>query len=167
MREFRDSEGDVWKLVINVATIKRVRDALGVNLADPLDGDPSPLARLSLDIVFAVDVVFVLVRSQAEANDVSDERFAELLGPDRITDAYFALLEELTDFFQHLRRPDVVAGIERQKATVAAAIDEAEQTIRGPAMDAQVARALKQIGDSVGKSAESSESILAPEHSAN
>jgi hypothetical protein len=96
MPSFKDTSGREWLVTLNVAQVKRVRERLGVNLADLQEGNL--LTRLA-DPVLLVDVLFVLVQPQAEEKNITDEQFAAGLGGDTLADAATALLEALCDFF--------------------------------------------------------------------
>ncbi|RIK80201.1 MAG: hypothetical protein DCC68_11610 [Planctomycetota bacterium] len=101
MPSFKDTNGREWLVTLNVAQVKRVRERLGINLADLQEGNL--LARLA-DPVTLVDVLFVLVLPQADETNISDEQFASALGGDTLTEASTALLEALCDFFHEPQR---------------------------------------------------------------
>ena len=45
MKTFTDTAGRAWDVVVNVDTIKRVRDLLGVNLLDIVEPDNDLVIR--------------------------------------------------------------------------------------------------------------------------
>jgi len=100
MRTFVDASGRTWTIAINVAQVKRVRDALKIDL---LDLDKDLALELINDPVKLVDVIYVLCRDQALSATVSDEDFGRGMAGDAIDGATRALLEELADFFPNPR----------------------------------------------------------------
>lgn len=102
MRPFKDEKGETWELAINVAAAKRVRAYLpDVNLLNP---DPKLFDQLGNDLILACDVVYLVVKPQADQRGLTDVQFGERLGGDAIVPAVDALLEEWTDFFQRTER---------------------------------------------------------------
>ena len=160
MPQFTDSHGNGWSLPITIGTAKRVKERLGVDLVQPLDGDPPLLTRLSTDLIFLCDLLYVCCLPQAEERNISDEAFAECLAGDTLHAAHGALMEGLVDFFHQLHRPEVVAAIERQREVVRRAVELAEATLRSDEFDARIERELQKIPGSLsGDSPDSSASI--------
>jgi len=106
MRTFNDNAGRSWSLALNVWTVKKVRDLLGVDLLDlggesatgSSDKKPGLLFRLIADPVLLVDVLYVVCKDQADGAGVTDEQFGRAMGGDAIDAATKAFLEELADF---------------------------------------------------------------------
>lgn len=131
MPSFKDTNGREWLVTLNVAQVKRVRERLGVNLADLQEGNL--LVRLA-DPVTLVDVLFVLVQPQADENSVTDEQFAASLGGDTLSAASTALLEALCDFFPQPTRlmlRKVLAQTQARQADAVTKIEaEGDELIR-------------------------------------
>ncbi|RIK72124.1 MAG: hypothetical protein DCC68_26760 [Planctomycetota bacterium] len=131
MPSFKDTNGREWLVTLNVAQVKRVRERLGVNLADLQEGNL--LTRLA-DPVTLVDVLFVLVQPQADENSVTDEQFAASLGGDTLSSASTALLEALCDFFPQPTRlmlRKVLAQTQARQADAVTKIEtEGDELIR-------------------------------------
>ena len=109
MKSFTDNTGRTWTLVVNVATIKRVRALCGVDLnsiVEVEDGKPSAklLERLSGDPVLLVDVLYAVCRPECEQKGVSDEDFGAAMAGDAVEHATDALLDEIVDFFPAAKR---------------------------------------------------------------
>ena len=109
MKSFTDNNGRTWTLVVNVATIKRVRALCGVDLnsiVEVEDGKPSAklLERLSGDPVLLVDVLYAVCRPECEQKGVSDEDFGAAMAGDAVEQATDALLDEIIDFFPAAKR---------------------------------------------------------------
>ena len=158
MKTFTDSAGRTWTLTITVDAIKRVQSLLGVNLANVTEGDPPLLTRLETDIVLLCDVIYAVVKPQADQQNVTDEQFGQALGGDAILAAHDAFWSALADFFRSLRRSDQVRAIEKQTALVHAAVDAADKRIEALDVDKIVDRAIRTDGDSASSSPASSAS---------
>ena len=109
MKSFTDSLGRAWTLVVNVATIKRVRALCGVDLNSVIeveDGKPSAklLERLSGDPVLLVDVLYAVCKPECDRLGVSDEDFGSAMAGDSVDAATQALLDEVIDFFPEAKR---------------------------------------------------------------
>jgi len=152
VKTFNDSAGRTWQLAITVDAVRRVRDLVGVNLARLIEpreaGGSLPLMTdLEDDLLLLVDVIYALVKPQADAAGVSDEDFGRALGGEAIAAAHEAFWRELADFFRSLRRRPNAAearAIEKQLAMVEAAMAALEARIEKIDTDAIV----RTVGDS-------------------
>ncbi len=117
MRQFKDSKGRSWDIAINVASIKRVRGLMGLDLAGLFGDEFKPLAELLGDPCKFVDVLWVLVEPQAKAIAVSDEQFGESLGGESLMNAADAFCEELADFFPKPRAMSLRQMLNKAKET--------------------------------------------------
>ena len=109
MRSFTDTLGRTWTLVVNVATLKRVRALCGVDLnaiIEVEDGGPETrlLEKLSTDPVLLVDVLYAVCKPECDGRNVSDEDFGSAMAGDAIELATSALLDEIIDFFPEAKR---------------------------------------------------------------
>ena len=135
MHSFADTEGRTWSLELTIGAVKRVQALLDVNLLDPLGaaeeaveatGDAPKkkevplITRLQLDVVLLVDVIFALLKPQADGAGISDEQFASALGGDTAYRAFEAFMGEWRDFFQKLRRQTEAQAIAANMELVAA-----------------------------------------------
>lgn len=119
---YQDNKGRSWNLAISVATIKRVKATLGVDLLESLGG--KLLHDLVADPIMLCDVIYVIAQPQAEAAGVTDEQFGEALAGDAIDRAAAAFLEGLAGFFA---RPDQRKVIRTVAEKIDAALKEAER----------------------------------------
>lgn len=99
MKSFTDNQGREWKLPLNVLTVRRVRDKVGVLLTKLCEDNLELLSKLYDDPILLCDVCWSIVEEQAEADGVDVKSFAtEFLG-DTIGRARKALIEATIDFF--------------------------------------------------------------------
>jgi len=103
---FKDAEGREWIVRVTVATIKRIRDTIGLDI---LDGENS-IALLSSDPVTLCDVLYLSCKDDADNRNVSDEEFGRALWGDALDAATNAFLEALADFFRNPRQRKEEAG---------------------------------------------------------
>lgn len=93
---FTDTKGRAWGVEVNVATIKRARKLVQVDLLEVFEG--KLLDRLATDPILLADVLYVVCKEQADASSVTDEDFGRALAGDAIDGATKALLESLALF---------------------------------------------------------------------
>ena len=102
MQTFRDNAGTPWELSINVASMRRVRDVLGVNLGTIIDG--RLMQQILDDPALLGDILYVLCKTQCDERKISDYDFGASLAGESIEAATNALLQELIDFFPPAKR---------------------------------------------------------------
>lgn len=149
MKLFKDNAGRDWSVSVNVATLKRVRDLLNVDLLDM-----ATLEKLSADPVLLVDVLYVICRDEAKAGDVTDEQFGVGLAGDSLDAATTAMMEELVSFFPPRRRAILRKIIDRMRGLESKQLDLIEQRIDGGELDRIVEESLARLNS--GKTSTSS-----------
>lgn len=119
MASFKDMNGRTWTVEITVGSMRRVNTLIGVNLFkmhEPrVPGGIVLFDEIFNDALLLVDIVFALVKPQADRVNVSDEQFGESLGPEGLRGATEALRESLSFFYQTFGKPDLVAALKKQK----------------------------------------------------
>jgi len=115
MKTFTDTADRIWTINLTIDAVKRVRSLLNVDLIALDEGDPPLIAKLGVDIVLLCDVIYALIKPQAEKEGVSDEEFGKALGGEAIMAAHTAFYEELVSFFRHLGRKDLARAVETQR----------------------------------------------------
>ncbi|MCG3178003.1 MAG: hypothetical protein BIFFINMI_00326 [Phycisphaerae bacterium] len=160
MKSFTDTAGRAWDIVVNVDTIKRVRDLLGVNLLGIVEPGNDLVDRLAEDVILVCDILFAVVKPQTTERNVSDADFGKALSGDVIDTATTALLEELIDFFPSRRRAILRQAWEKVVTVKARMETEAEAKARtllaDPKLEEQLMATLS--GGSSGNSPASSAS---------
>ena len=162
MKTFSDNAGRSWTITINVDGVKHVRSLLDVNLLDVVDG--KLLERIVSDPVLLCDVIYCLVRPDADAKDITDEDFGRAMAGDAIDHATTALLEELVDFFPGPKRRVLAKALAKLKALEARALQVAETRLDDPELEARIEAELNASmpGSSSGSSLVSSASTPDP-----
>jgi hypothetical protein len=124
VKQFADSAGRAWTISLTIDAVKRVRGLLGaeVDLLKIEAGNPPLLTRLT-DIEFLCNLIFALIKPQAEKLGVTDEQFGAAMDGDCLKNAQDALYGELVDFFQKLGRRDLVKAVDTQGKIIDQAVD--------------------------------------------
>lgn len=127
MRTFTDTQGRAWTVTVTVDTIRRVRALAGADLMAVVGGDL--LERLSGDPVLLADLLYAVVKPEADARQVSDLDFGRALAGDAVVAATQALLEGLIDFFPSPRARLLRQALDKLAAWQTAALAAAEQRL--------------------------------------
>jgi hypothetical protein len=113
MRTFKDSARREWTVALTTAANRRVKGLIGAYPADLLM--PAPGAEP--DMAQLADLLFALVKPQADAAGVTDEQFGEALDGDAFAAGLEAATEACIDFFP----PDRRATLREARAKLKAA----------------------------------------------
>lgn len=171
MREFKDRQGRPWIVSVNVDAVKRVRTLLEIDLLDI--GKGKVLEKLASDEVMMVDLVYVLIKPEADAMGVTDEDFGRSMAGDAIDRAYDAFLAEYVDFFRNPRRRELMQKALAKLASLEERIiARAEGRLASGEMEERLETEMRKAeaelekpptsGDLSGSTPASSESIPAP-----
>lgn len=114
MKMFHDNVGREWAITINVTTLKRCRSLTNFDPLSIVESRES-LARLAADPVLLGDILFALVKPQADERKITDLDFGTALAGDAIERATTALMEELVDFFPQSRREILTLAASKQR----------------------------------------------------
>lgn len=180
MHSFTDRTNRSWSLDINVAGIKRVRKLLNVDLLQVLDKGSELLRQLGTDLALLVDVLYALLKPDADAAGVSDEDFGRSFSGDSILHARTAFFEELTDFFPDPRARTLLAQVLQKSNRVSELVMKGTGEILDEVdLEAQANELLRMMRESVksraasgpetksGNASESSDSTPDPTPSAS
>jgi hypothetical protein len=152
MRTFVDNVNRSWSIQLTIDSAKRVKGLLDVNLLDLIGGDPPLLTRLGTDIVLLCDVIFVLIKPQADTCSVTDEQFGAALGGEAILAAQSAFYDELISFFQGMGRKDLLKAVVAQRNLIDKAVQNIATQIEAIDLD-------KVVEETVGKLSMSSPEV--------
>jgi hypothetical protein len=143
MKTFADNTGRTWAVVVNVTAVKRVRDLLQENLLEIAEPAGKLLERLVEDPCLLCDVLYCLVKPEADSKGVSDEDFGRGLAGDALGAATDALLEEIADFFPKGRREVLHRILGKLTALQGRAATLALARLEDPALDRQLEKDLQ------------------------
>ena len=127
MKSFKDVNGKDWIISINVGSIKRVRDLLGINLLDCIKSNL--IDDLKSDPITLVDVLYCLVKEQADKAGISDINFGEAMAGDALEQATDAFLEELINFFPSQKRGLLAKAMDKVREAEKVAMERAEKQL--------------------------------------
>jgi len=142
MKTFADSAGRTWTVSLTLDSVKRVRDLLGVNLLELDQGEPPLLPRIGTDVILLCDMIFAILKPQADAAGVSDAEFGAALGGEVIMAAQKAFYEELVGFFRQLGRGDLARAVEAQQRMILLAVAAVERRIEGVDVEGEIEKTL-------------------------
>ena len=140
MKIFNDKDGNKWEIALTLDSAIRVKDALGVDLLQPEQGDPPLITRLGTDELLLGQVICTLLGDQFQKNNVSEADVRRAMDGETIMKAQKAFYEEMVDFFQSRGREDRAKAVAKQMELISLAVAklaekidtiDAEQTIRG------------------------------------
>ena len=129
MRTFKDKAGRNWTVGINLATAKRLRDTLNVDLLQPEVGDPPLLTRLGTDEILLGEVLCCLLSDQFEAHKVGADDVLAAFDGEILLAAQEAFYEDLVDFFRGRGRTDRAKAVAKQAEMIAATVAKIEAKI--------------------------------------
>lgn len=139
MKTFTDNAGRTWTISLTIDSAKRVRDLMSINLLEPEAGEPPLLTRLGTDEILLCDVLYCLIKPQADTLNISSEQFGQALGGDVILAAQTAFYEEIIDFFQKRGRTDRAKAAATQQKMINLAIEQVTQNLGQIDLDKKLA----------------------------
>ena len=145
MKTFNDTAGRTWSVALNLGTALAVKDALGVDLLQPEQGDPPLLTRLGTDEMLLGEVLCCMLAGQFEANHVTDDELRRSFDGATLLAAQNAFYQELADFFRSRGRTDRARMIERQKAMIDAGIRAIETRVEAIDVHQTIEQRMKQV----------------------
>jgi len=156
MKNFKDSDGKVWNVLLTVGTAKRVRDELDLDLVNAADG--SAIEKLIEDPILLFDVLYVICKAQAEKAGINNaEEWGMLIRDgDVIEEATAAFLEALTDFFPAPRRAILTKALAKMKKLEAMGMEMMDKKLDSDELEQAMVKAL---GEKYTSAPEVSESI--------
>ena len=140
MKTFKDNQDRKWTVTINVSAIKRVRAELDLDLLEAIEG--TLLERMVSDPILLCDILYVLVKPEADAKGISDEDFGRAMAGDAIDRACQAFIGELVDFFPTGRREVLAQAVAKVRQIEAKVCDRAMARLQGAEVDDLIERAL-------------------------
>lgn len=163
MAQFKDSQGRVWDVELNLGQAMRLKAQVGVSVTDLYRDGLKPLAALLLDWLKFVDVLYVLCAKQAEERQLSQEDFAGGLGGDTLADAADAFVEAFCFFCPNPKAREALrAMVAKNKAITAKMLTAVQAEIEGVNLEEAAAQGLSILRSSAGSAAASSASTPAP-----
>jgi hypothetical protein len=109
---FVDTNSDTWHVRVDVNAIQRVRDMVGLDLAEILDEGSDLIQKLDKDPVMLVRTIYAVMEPSIEKRDVTPEQFGERICGDVLQEATTAFLYALCAFFPLARRGPLLAILE-------------------------------------------------------
>ena len=143
MKTFVDSFNRTWSVSVNVATIKRVKSLMGLNLMEAVTGDL--IESLKADPCLLVDVLYCVCKNEADAKGISDESFGEAMAGDAIENATDAFLDELIEFFPSEKKMILKKAFQKVKQAEKKALQMGEKYLEGLQIENRIEEKLTSI----------------------
>ena len=140
---FKDDQKREWNLSITVATIKRVRDAIEVDIGELLSDGMKPLQELLNNPSDLVDVCYCICEQQCKERNMSDEDFGQMFSGQVLDDCAEAFLDALELFYP----PRKGRGIQAARKINSRVMEVAEAKA-----DAEVLKVMEMDSDDLFKS---------------
>ena len=162
MIEIHDSQGRAWRLELNVAAARALRDAAGIDLGALDAGTPTLLTRLAADPVTIFDALAELTRAQRAETGVTVEQFEASFEGEHLAEAVAGLWGEVLGFFRHWNPPTARRIHKATFGTVAPNLPTTPPTQTGPTPPTEATPStptpLPETGTGLGSSGASSPS---------
>jgi len=111
MAAFTDVQGRAWEVAVNYGAMRRVRESLSVNLMEVVGGEL--LQRITSDPVLLIDILYWVLKPQADERNISINDFAEIFDGDTVYNASMALRDSIINFFPKDKRAAAKRMVER------------------------------------------------------
>lgn len=158
MRSFKDNQGRSWQIALNVYEMKRIRALLGIDLVNVITLDKDGAVKVDLvdrianDPCLLVDILWVLVESQAKEEGVSDVDFGCSLAGKSIEEATQAFLDELVDFFPGAKRLFLQKAVSLARKYTGEMESVLEKALADPELDRWIEESMRSSPSSPGSS---------------
>lgn len=114
---FTDRRGRAWSVDVDIVSVRAIRQQLGVDLTDLLNGRADALQQLVDDPEKMVDALYLICQEQCELQGVTPEQFGRALAGETIDAAVDAFMVGLAYFFRKGQREVVLAMIQKIRQT--------------------------------------------------
>lgn len=163
MPSFKDSAGRDWTVAVNVLTIKRIREAIDVDLmrldkGEP--GEPSLATRLATDPVLVCEVLYAVIKPQLDLRGITDEQFCEHMDGEATCRAYEAFCEALELFFRSLGRTELAQVLRKGTEGVRKTVKAVTAKVEAIDLDKLIERTLGSTSTSLPGSQESTPTTI-------
>ena len=145
MKTFTDNAGRSWDINVTVDAVKRVRSLLDVDLMEAAAG--KLIQQLADNPVLLCDVIYCIVKPQADEKEITDEDFGKAMAGDAIDQATTAFLEDLVNFFPSRKREMLQKVLVKLKNLEAIAAEVVNKRLDSPELETQMRAELESIGD--------------------
>ena len=160
MNCFNDRNGKQWTLDLNVGSAMRVKAETGFDIVNVIQiddngTDTTSLQKLSDDVFLMVSVLYSLCKQQVTDAGLSDEEFAECFDATTVESALDALVREIINFSQPMKKKMLALIYEKTQSFRAKAEQHLEKVLESKEFENELEGQLNSL---LTNSQESSES---------
>ena len=145
MKTFTDNAKRQWNISVTIDAVKRVKSLLDVDLMEAATG--KLIQELSDNPVLLCDVIYCIVKPQADEKNITDEEFGKAMAGDAIDQATSAFLEDLVNFFPSRKRGMLQKVLLKLKNLEAIATEVVNKRLDSPELETRMRAELESIGD--------------------
>jgi hypothetical protein len=109
VKEFKDAKGETWQIVLHFGNIARTMRASDKRFNLTQVGELAD--QLAQDPLEFYDLLWILLKPQADAKNIDEEQFGERMAAYPIHEARLAFFAEWEDFFRQAQRPDQMESL--------------------------------------------------------
>lgn len=108
--EFKDSKGDVWKLILTVGTIEDIKAEAGIDLDEMVNSPEKFASSLYEKPRKLVEMLWVMCEEQAAERQIDPKSFGKRFDRETIDKACDAFLTAIVTFYQRTSAGAVLRG---------------------------------------------------------
>ena len=166
MTVFEDANKNKWTLNLNVGTAQRCKAETGVDLMNVIvvtsEGiQASAIDKIAEDPSILVSVIYSLCQEQIKEKGLTEFQFAEIFTSDVIDSASDALIKEIINFSQPVKRKMLTLLYNKTREFKAKAESQLDEILTSEETSKDIDEQLNKL---LTNSPELSESIQAPSH---
>lgn len=116
VQQFTDSQGRVWSVSLSLASARRLRDELSIDIQDVLNPEAGLMGRVLYDPFALGRVLWCLSRDQAAERGLTEDEFIAGFTGDVLDLAREAVAQAVIEFFPRDRRAALQSWLEAARA---------------------------------------------------
>ncbi len=129
MNEFKDTSGNIWRIRVNVALVRKVKLSTGIDLTGIiLDVDTHQQLAQNGDLF--LDVLLIVLSERFAERQMTAEEFLTHMDGDAIQRAWACLEEAVIDFFPQARRETARKALAARRANDQQLLDTVDQAVQ-------------------------------------
>ena len=153
--QFKDVNGDVWTLSINIKTYLTIKQKFGIDISDVFSKNNNWLAQLAAqdDLMSLVGILLEVTKATRLEKGISEDTFYECLDGESIEAATSAFIEAVVLFLPAHKQTAmktvmeaVQMGMEKTQETLEASKDRLVEKV-SRTMNEEAAKVLKSLND--------------------
>ena len=142
---FYDSQGRQFNIVIDVPTMKRIRDKTGVQLSSITDESSGTGEQIRKDAVLAAEILTAAITPQLEQMRIPPDEYLAQLRFDDIDKGITAIIESYVDFLPEKHQDLFKKAISKSKEKIQSKREELDKKIEDGTVDRMLDDAIEEM----------------------